>query len=180
MAPDEPAILWLDIQSDEVIVNRILIVALAATALGATPAMAQDAAAPTFTGPRVGANIGFADDNIFGTEAFTYGVDVGYDIAAGGAILGVTAELEDSKDIKRELALTARAGARVGNSGLLYVAGGYSNIRAFGINIDGYRLAVGGELAVGQKAYVKLEQRYGNYQFGLDLYQSMIGAGIRF
>jgi len=160
-------------------VNRLLTVALAATAFAATPALAQDAA-PTFTGPRVGVNIGFADDNIFGTEAFTYGADVGYDFAAGGAILGVTAEIEDSKDIKRELALTARAGARVGSNALLYVAGGYSNIRVFGVNVDGFRLAAGGELAVGPKAYVKLEQRYGNYQYGLDLYQTMIGAGLRF
>lgn len=159
--------------------NRILTVALAATAFVATPAMAQDAAS-TFTGPRVGVNVGFADDNIFGTEAFTYGADVGYDFAAGGAILGITAEIEDSKDIKRELALTARAGARVGSNALLYVAGGYSNIRVFGENVDGYRLAAGGEIAVGSNAYVKLEQRYGNYQFGLDLYQTMIGAGFRF
>lgn len=159
--------------------NRTLTVALAATAFVATPAMAQDAA-PTFTGPRVGVNVGFADDNIFGTEAFTYGADVGYDFAAGGAILGITAEIEDSKDIKRELALTARAGARVGSNALLYVAGGYSNIRVFGENVDGYRLAAGGEIAVGSNAYVKLEQRYGNYQYGLDLYQTMIGAGFRF
>ena len=72
------------------------------------------------------------------------------------------------------------AGARVGSNGLLYVAGGYSNIRVFGVNVDGFRLAAGGELGIGSKAYVKLEQRYGNYQYGLDLWQTMIGAGIRF
>jgi outer membrane immunogenic protein len=162
-------------------VNRILSVALAATAFVATPAMAQDATtATTFTGPRVGVNVGFADDNIFGTESFTYGADVGYDFAVGGAVLGVTAEIEDSKDITRELALTARAGGRVGNNGLLYVAGGYSNIRVYGINVDGFRLAAGGELGLGRNAYVKLEQRYGNYQYGLDLWQTVIGAGFRF
>jgi outer membrane immunogenic protein len=163
-------------------VNRILSIALAATALVATPAMAQDAPAssPSFTGPRVGVNVGFADDHIFGTEAFTYGADVGYDFAAGGAVLGLTAEIEDSKDITRELAFTGRAGARVGNNGLLYVAGGYSNIRAYGISIDGFRLAAGGELGLGRNAYVKAEQRYGNYQYGLDLWQTVIGAGVRF
>lgn len=159
--------------------NRILTLALAATAFVATPAMAQDAA-PTFTGPRVGVNVGFADDNIFGTEAFTYGADVGYDIAAGGAVVGITAEIEDSKDLTRALALTARAGARVGNSGLVYVAGGYSNLRAYGVSVDGFRLAAGGELALGSNAFVKLEQRYGNYEFGIDLYQTVIGAGFRF
>ena len=161
--------------------NRILSIALAATAFVATPAMAQDAApGSTFTGPRVGVNVGFADDNIFGTEAFTYGADVGYDFAAGGAILGVTAEIEDSKDLTRALALTARAGARVGTNGLLYVAGGYSNLRAYGVSVDGFRLAAGGELALGSMAYVKLEQRYGNYEYGIDLHQTVIGAGIRF
>lgn len=161
--------------------KTILSLALAATALVAAPAVAQEAAAaPTFTGPRVGVNIGFADDNIFGTEAFTYGADVGYDAAVGRAIVGVTAEIEDSKDITRELAITGRAGARVGSNGLLYVAAGYSNIRVIGINVDGVRVAIGGELGLGKNAYVKLEQRYGNYQYGIDLYQSMIGAGFRF
>ena len=161
--------------------NRILSIALAATAFVATPAMAQDAApGSTFTGPRIGVNVGFADDDIFGTEAFTYGADVGYDFAAGGAILGVTAEIEDSKDLTRALALTARAGARVGSNGLLYVAGGYSNLRAYGVSVDGFRLAAGGELALGSMAYVKLEQRYGNYEYGIDLHQTVIGAGIRF
>ena len=159
--------------------NRILTLALAATAFVATPAMAQDAAA-TFTGPRVGVNVGFADDKIFGTDAFTYGADIGYDFAVGGAVLGITAEIEDSKDLTRALALTARAGARVGNKGLLYVAGGYSNLRAYGVSVDGFRLAVGGELALGSNAFVKLEQRYGNYEYGIDLHQSVIGAGFRF
>lgn len=158
----------------------MLSIALAATAFVATPAMAQGAASPSFTGPRVGVNVGFADDKIFGTESFTYGADAGYDFAAGGAVLGVTAEIEDSKDIKRELAVTGRAGARVGSNGLLYVAGGYSNIRVYGVNVDGFRLAAGGELGLGSKAYVKLEQRYGNYQYGLDLWQTVIGAGVRF
>ncbi len=159
--------------------NRIVTVALAATAFVATPAMAQDAA-PTFTGPRVGVNVGFADDKIFGTDAFTYGADVGYDFAAGGAVLGITAEIEDSKDLTRALALTARAGGRVGSNGLLYVAGGYSNLRAYGVSVDGFRVAVGGELALGSNAFVKLEQRYGNYEYGIDLHQSVIGAGFRF
>ncbi|MEP7315314.1 MAG: outer membrane beta-barrel protein [Sphingomicrobium sp.] len=159
--------------------KKFLSIALAATAFVAAPAMAQTADA-TFTGPRIGANVGFADDNIFGTEAFTYGAEVGYDFAAGGAVLGLTAEIQDNKDITRELALTARAGARVGSNGLLYATGGYSNIRVSGINVDGFRLGVGGELAIGGKAFAKVEQRYGNYQYGIDLWQSLVGVGVRF
>lgn len=161
--------------------KKYLSIALAATAFLASPALAQDGAAdPTFTGPRIGANVGFAGDNIFKTDAFTYGAEVGYDFAAGGAVVGITGEIQDNEDITRELALTARAGARVGSNGLLYVTGGYSNIRAFGINLDGYRLGVGGELALGRNVFAKVEQRYGNYEFGLDLWQTAVGAGIRF
>ncbi len=159
--------------------KHLLSIALAATAFVAAPAMAQTAA-PTFTGPRIGATVGFANNKVFGTDAFTYGAEAGYDLAAGHAILGVTAEIQDNKDITRELALTARAGAHVGSNGLFYVAGGYSNIRAYGITLDGFRLGVGGEVGIGKHAYVKLEQRYGKYQYGAHLWQSVIGAGVRF
>ena len=57
---------------------------------------------------------------------------------------------------------------------------GFSTNGASGINFDGFRLAAGGELPVGQKVYFKLEQRYGNYDYGVELYQTVIGAGIRF
>ena len=160
--------------------TRILTVAIAATALFASPAMAQDAAASSFTGPRVGINFGFADDDIFGTEAFTYGAEVGYDFDAGGAVFGITGEIQDNEDISRELALTGRVGARVGANGLIYATGGYSNIRAYGVNVDGFRIGAGAELGIGQMGFVKFEQRYGNYEYGIDLYQSLIGGGIRF
>lgn len=160
--------------------NRFLIVALAATALSATPALAQDAAAADFTGPRVGVNVGFADDDLFGTEAFTYGAEVGYDYDAGGAVIGITAEIQDSDDISRELALTGRVGAKVGSNALVYATAGYSNVRAYGVNFDGFRLGGGVELGIGSKGFVKFEQRYGNYEYGVELYQSLIGAGLRF
>jgi outer membrane immunogenic protein len=159
----------------------MLFVALAATTLVATPAMAQDAAAQTsFTGPRVGVNIGFADDDLFGTESFTYGAEVGYDFDAGGAVIGITGEIQHCDDITRELALTGRVGARVGSNALIYATGGYSNIRVIGVNVDGFRIGGGVELGIGSKGFVKFEQRYGNYEYGIDLYQSLIGAGLRF
>ena len=159
----------------------MLTVALAATAFVATPALAQDApASSSFIGPRIGVNIGMADDDIFGTESFTYGAEVGYDFAAGGAVVGITGEIQDSEDITRELALTARVGARVGSNGLVYATGGYSNIRAYGVNLDGFRLGAGGELGIGEHGFVKVEQRYGNYEYGAELYQTLIGGGFRF
>jgi outer membrane immunogenic protein len=162
-------------------VNRILTVALAATALFASPAMAQDAApSSNFTGARVGANLGIVDDKLFGTEEITYGGEVGYDYDFGGAVIGITGEAQFADGIDRELAVTARAGARVGSNGLVYVTGGYTNIEIDNFDLNGFRLGVGGELAIGEHAFVKLEQRYGNYEFGIDLYQTLIGAGFRF
>lgn len=160
--------------------NRMICVALAATAFAA-PAMAQDTttAATTFTGPRVGVTAGFAGDKFFNTDAFTYGAEAGYDFAAGGAVIGITADIQDSKDITRELGLSARVGGRVGSNALVYATGGYSNIRAYGIGLDGYTLGGGAELGFG-KGYVKLEQRYGNYQYGAHLWQTTLGAGFRF
>jgi outer membrane immunogenic protein len=159
-------------------VKKILSIALAATAFVAAPAMAQDADA-TFTGPRIGANVGFYNDDVIGLDEFSYGAEVGYDFAAGGAVLGVTAEIQDSKEIKRELALTGRAGARVGPSGLVYALGGYSNIRAVGTNFDGFKVGVGGELAFG-KGFGKVEQIYSNYEAGIDGWQTRLGFGLRF
>lgn len=159
--------------------KKIISLALAATAFVAAPAMAQDAAA-TFTGPRIGANVGFYNDDVLGFDEFSYGAEVGYDFAAGGAVLGVTAEIQDSKEITRELALTGRAGARVGSNGLVYATGGYSNLRASGINLDGFKVGVGGELAIGGQGYAKLEQLYSNYEYGIDGWQTRLGFGIRF
>ena len=162
--------------------KKIISIALAATAFVAAPAMAQDAPAAdtTFTGPRIGATIGVYNDDVVGFDKLSYGAEVGYDFDAGGAVLGVTAEIQDSNEIKRELALTGRAGARVGANGLLYATGGYSNIRAYGFNFDGFKVGVGGELAFNEMGYVKAEQLYSNYEAGVDGWQTRLGFGIRF
>lgn len=31
-----------------------------------------------------------------------------------------------------------------------------------------------------ERGFVKLEQRYGYYEYGIDLYQTLIGGGFRF
>lgn len=161
--------------------NRILLAAVAATAI-ATPAFAQDAAPADkiFEGPRIGANIGFADDDIFGTAAFTYGVEAGYDFDLGGAVAGLTAELQDSDDLDREIALTGRVGVKASSNVLVYATGGYSNLKAYGYKFDGFRLGAGVEFAPTDKMFVKVEQRYGNYEAGAELWQSVLGVGVRF
>jgi outer membrane immunogenic protein len=163
---------------------RFALLAAVAAFAAAAPAAAQDTAvaeAATFTGPRIGLNIGFADEDIFGTEAFTYGAEVGYDADLGGAVLGASVELQDSNDTGRDLGVSARLGAKVGSSGLIYATGGYTNLKVFdGLKLDGYRVGVGGELALGGTAFVKLEQRYSNYELGAEIYQTVLGVGVRF
>lgn len=160
--------------------NRILIVALAATSFVATPVFAQEVATSNFSGPRIGVNLGVADDKMFGTDEITYGGEIGYDHDIGTGVIGFSAEYQDSKDLDREFALTGRVGGKVGNSVLVYALGGYSNLKAFGIKLDGYRVGGGVEFALGSRGFVKLEQRYANYELDLDLHQSVIGGGIRF
>lgn len=181
-----------------------LLAAVAAAAL-VTPALAQDAPAANepFTGPRVGAIIGYdalqpgssEESSIRGNDTadgLLYGVDIGYDMAFRGAVVGVegevngsTAKVEnDPRDpnnfgygrVKsgRDLYLGARVGALLSPTTMIYAKGGYTNGRLdlnrndtvsdFGrhFNLDGYRVGAGVEHAMG-RTYVKAEYRYSNY-----------------
>ena len=168
----------------------------------ATPALAQDTN-PTFTGPRVEATIGFdsigagsdvdVDGNDQSVEGFLYGVGIGYDFAAGGALVGVEAELTDSTGsvessnndpetfgfgrvgTGRDIYVGGRVGILANPQTLVYVKGGYTNARldALGrvgndeletdIELEGYRLGAGAERAIGRNSFVKVEYRYSNY-----------------
>ncbi|WP_205478330.1 outer membrane beta-barrel protein [Sphingomonas arenae] len=163
---------------------RMIMVAAAAALVAATPAAAQDTTAETgttFTGPRVGVNLGFADDDVFGTETFTYGVEAGYDADLGGAVVGGSVELQDSKDTDREIALTARVGAKPSPNFLVYGLAGYTNLKVFdGLKLDGYRVGAGIEFGFNRNGFAKVEQRYSNYELGVDGFQTVVGVGVRF
>lgn len=162
----------------------MLIAALAAaTALTATPALAQDAAAPaaaSFTGPRVGLNVGFAGQDAFDTDTFTYGAEVGYDFDLGTAVVGATAEVQDSDDTGRDLSIVARAGVKPASKVLVYALGGYTNLKVAGFTLDGVRLGGGVEFLPVEHVSVKVEQRYSNYELGAEAWQSLVGVGYRF
>jgi outer membrane immunogenic protein len=167
--------------------TRMIILAAAAAMAAATPAAAQEApaaeAAPTnsFTGGHVGLNIGFADEDVFGTELFTYGVEVGYDYDFGGAVVGAVAEIQDSDDTGRELSLSGRVGAKPARNVLVYGLAGYANLEIVDdLEIDGLRLGGGVEVAPAPHVSVKLEQRYTNYEFDVDAWQTVLGVGFRF
>lgn len=162
--------------------TRMIKFAAAAAAITvAVPAVAQDAATSTFTGPRVGVSAGFADEDLLGTEAFTYGADVGYDVDLGGAVVGATAEIQDSKDTGRDLSLVGRVGAKASPNVLVYGLAGYSNLKvADNFKLDGMRFGAGVEVAAAPNVSVKVEQRYTDYELGAEAWQSLVGVGFRF
>ena len=185
----------------------LALITAASVAAIATPAMAQDNEA--FTGPRVEALVGYdssrpgstvdidnADDLDQSIDDVAYGVGVGYDIAMGGAVVGLEGEWMESEaktefdtagfttfgvsniETGRDLYVGARAGVLVTPKTLLYVKGGYTNARynvlatdnatdlETNIDVDGWRGGAGAELAVSDNVFVKAEYRYSNYQEG--------------
>jgi len=139
-----------------------------------------------------------------------YGLGAGYDFQAGGAIVGIEGEAADSTvkqcvgsttaadpricaKAGRDLYVGGRVGAVVGGSTLLYAKGGYTNAQVkltgndgtgrIGLgksNLDGYRVGVGAEHAIGTNSYVKTEYRYSNYESGFARHQVVAGFGFRF
>ena len=187
-------------------------VAAFATMAAAAPAIAQEQGAPvSFTGGHIEVIGGFDRpkfrDDEGGSEtanAFTYGIAGGFDFESNGFVFGIEAEATESTaelceltvcvDAKRDLYAGGRIGAVVGGGTLLYVKGGYTNLR-FGLdaddlgldddldgintNLDGVRAGIGAERNVGN-FLVKLEYRYSNYEADVDRHQAVVGVGFRF
>lgn len=172
----------------------------------ATPAMAQSTEDSPFNGPRIGVIGGFDEsgagssaqdadneNNDQSIEGFGYGVEAGYDIDTGGAVIGVEAEyLESTADTEfeegdfesfglgsvetnRDIYVGLRAGAKVTPNTLIYAKGGYTNAKydltamdgdtefSSDIDTDGYRVGAGVEYAMDSGMYIKGEYRYSNY-----------------
>ncbi|MBW4331253.1 outer membrane beta-barrel protein [Stakelama sp. CBK3Z-3] len=184
--------------------RTLAMTAIAAVATGAfaAPAMAQDI---PFNGPRIGVIAGYdgirpgssEDSDIDGddqtVDGFQYGVDAGYDVNLGSAVIGVEGEVADSTGkvdpydgdasyfgygrVKtgRDLYLGVRAGALVNPSTLVYGKVGYTNARlditaqdgetetGNHFNLDGYRVGAGVEHQFNGNLYAKIEYRYSNY-----------------
>ena len=170
---------------------RMLYVAAAAAAFAATPAFAQDAAAP-FSGGHIEAIAGF--DSIHGggdaESGIAFGIAGGYDIRKDGAVFGIELEAADSTisdsgvSASRDLYAGGRIGAVIGERGLLYAKLGYTNARASfagtGVNFDGIRAGAGVEWMVGPHVSIRTEYRYSNYEDGLSRHQGVLGLGYRF
>lgn len=137
--------------------TQIFTAALIAASALATPALAQDAA-PSFTGPRAEAIVGWdrvEDDSISNgsRDGVVYGGQIGYDYQAGSTVFGVEGEVTGAttKDSAygvlvagdrlrvsagRDLYVGARVGFVAGNRTLIYAKGGYTNAR-FDTRYDG-------------------------------------------
>ena len=137
---------------------RAFLLAAVAAAAVATPAFAQAADEP-FTGPRVGAILGYdalqpgstEDSDIRGddqtADGLLYGADIGYDFQRNNIVFGIEGEVSGSTskvnnrpfDVNdfgygrvkagRDLDSGARVGALLTPSTLLYAKGGYTNGR---------------------------------------------------
>jgi outer membrane immunogenic protein len=185
-------------------VKKILFATAASAAiLAATPALAQDAAAPAApVGPRVEAIVGYDKVKALGEKdgGALFGIGAGYDFAVGQSVaLGVDVEAtestqkigdEDIAQVKagRDLYAGGRVSVAVAENANLYVKGGYTNARfkatdgvdSFAENFDGFRVGAGGQMGLGGKAYVGSEYRYSNYQDGLSRHQLALTVGTRF
>jgi outer membrane immunogenic protein len=185
---------------------------LALLAAGSALAFALPAAAqenPAFTGPRVEALVGYditkpgstqdvdnADDIDQSMEGAAYGVGIGYDFAAGGALIGIEGEYmgstaETDYDIAGvqtfgvsnieagdDLYVGLRAGVLATPQTLVYVKGGYTNASYnvlasdnvtntdTDIDLDGWRAGAGVEYALSTNMFIKGEYRYSNYGEG--------------
>lgn len=166
-----------------------LLIAAAAAAAFAAPALAQDAASP-FAGARAGVTLGVGGDDFIDFDGTTVGVDLGYDWDLGGAVAGVALEyqtdLGDGFLDANETALIGRVGGKIGERALLYVNGGYTRISSGvspfeGLGADGFRVGAGGEFLLGTGGTsLKIEQRYLDYGSGADAFQTVAGLNFRF
>lgn len=200
--------------------NKALIAAFAlASATAAAPAFA----AP-FDGPYVGAQVGFNRDDIGhvttdigdldggrGRNSFTGGVFAGYDysiaprVVVGGELgLGLTANdslagsvggVPAVLDPRRQIDVTARAGYLVTPQTLVYVRGGYTNLRARVStdslaqstsrthDLDGWTLGAGTERALSSTVSARVEYRYADLGEGhgkYDRHQVLVGLAYHF
>ena len=188
---------------------KSIAIALAAStaAIAAVPVAAQDNSA--FTGPYVevlggydiarpgsSTDIDNADDVDQTIDDFAYGVGAGFDMAMGGAVVGVEGEWVKSEasteydttgftdfgvgnvNAGRDLYLGLRGGVLATPSTLVYAKGGYTNAKMnvlatdnttdvdTDVNLDGWRVGAGVEQAVNENLFIKAEYRYSNYEKG--------------
>ncbi|HSX56005.1 MAG TPA: porin family protein [Sphingomonas sp.] len=172
--------------------------ALVALTAAATPAFAQDEAAP-FNGAHITAVAGYdiVDLNVAGVEnpdGVAYGVAFGYDFQRENVLFGIegevtesTAELKSGNTVVASASRDLYAGVRLGyvfGNTAVYGKAGYTNARIESSvgneNGEGLRLGAGAERKFGQNLFGKVEYRYSNYDADIERHQIVAGLGVRF
>jgi len=156
--------------------NFVIGVALALSAIVATPAMASD-----FAGPRVEVTAG-ADDVTRGVDPtdVTYGIGAGYDRQYGKVVIGVEAGIDNAFD-RRDIAVGARLGYVLNENVLAYTKIGYSNFKPTErLTLEGLRVGGGLEVNVVGPVYTKVEYRYTDFEGVSGKHGGLVGVGYRF
>lgn len=155
-----------------------LIAATAALALTASPALARTNDA--FVGPRVEANVGFAD---VGNDEVDYGLSAGFDAPVADRItLGVDVDAQNVFEGHRTLGVGARVGAAVSPRTLVFGRVGYSraDLNDNSLDLEGLAAGGGAQFAVTNNAYVSTEYRYTDFNQGRGNHGVRVGLGLRF
>lgn len=190
-------------------IMRSIVVAALFAASAATPALAQDKAPFTGARVEALAGWDRVQNNGH-DDGIGYGLAAGYDFQTGMGLVGIEAEAADSSVKQcvgsttladprlcaragRDLYVGGRVGTVLGGNTLLYAKAGYTNARAKltsndgtgrvnlgSTDLDGVRVGVGAEYALGTNAFVKTEYRYSNYENGFARHQVVGGFGFRF
>lgn len=125
------------------------------------------------------------------------GVEAGFNIAAEDRIVahGPTGPVDTIVNPQHAFDLSVRAGYLVDDKSLLYVRGGYDNVRARTTvtdldtilsskdSYDGWMVGGGVERALGDKVSTRLEYRYSDLGSGaskFDRHQVLLGVAYRF
>jgi outer membrane immunogenic protein len=147
--------------------KKLIVLAAAAAAVVATPAMAAGEG-------RIEGRAGIAWANGFGDD-FIAGVGAGYDFDLGEtAFVGPEASYDTNFDGLNAVNLGGRFGFKAGEKTKLYLAAGYDVA-----DIDEFNAGVGVQHAFGEKVYGKVEyRRY--FLNGTDLQAAVAGVGVKF
>lgn len=166
---------------------KTVIIAAVAAASFAVPAFAQDEA--PFTGPRVGATVGY--DSVGDEEGVSYGVVAGYDLpVASNVIAGVEVSLGDSTvdaggvDVSRDLAASLRLGYVATPNILAFGKVGYASTRfeaaGTGAALEGVRFGGGLEYGLTSNAFVSAEYQRSEYEQDGSRDAGVVTLGWRF
>lgn len=162
--------------------NKTLALLAAATALLATPVLAQDNAG--FTGVRGELTAGVADvRNARSAEDLRYTGTLGVDAPLGDKFtVGVEGTAENVFDSNgRVFGAGARFGYAVNPNTLVFARAGYARLEDAGNrNLDGLAVGAGAEWRLSERSYLTAQYKYTDFERGVGSNGVHVGVGLRF